>query len=41
MSYKIEGIPGESTDDRHKGEIEVLSFNWVELVRAGWDLKLN
>lgn len=25
---KIEGIPGESTDDKHKDEIEVLSFGW-------------
>lgn len=25
---KIEGIPGESSDDKHKGEIEVFSFNW-------------
>ena len=25
---KIDGIPGESTDDKHKGEIEVLSFSW-------------
>lgn len=25
---KIEGIEGESSDDRHKGEIEILSFSW-------------
>jgi len=25
---KIEGIDGESTDDRHKGEIEIQSFSW-------------
>ena len=25
---KLEGIPGESGDARHKGEIEVLSFSW-------------
>src|ERR1044072_318478 len=25
---KIDGIPGESKDDKHKGEIEVLSFSW-------------
>jgi type VI secretion system secreted protein Hcp len=25
---KIEGIPGESGDAGHKGEIEVLSFSW-------------
>jgi type VI secretion system secreted protein Hcp len=25
---KIEGIEGESTDDKHKNHIEVLSFSW-------------
>jgi len=25
---KIEGIEGESLDDRHKGEIDILSFSW-------------
>lgn len=25
---KIDGIDGESTDIKHKGEIEVLSFHW-------------
>ena len=25
---KIEGIKGESTDDKHKDEIDVLSFSW-------------
>lgn len=25
---KIDGIPGESTDDKHKDWIEVLSFHW-------------
>ena len=25
---KIDGIPGESTDSKHKGEIEVLSWSW-------------
>ena len=25
---KIDGIPGESTDDKHKNEIDVLSFHW-------------
>jgi len=25
---KIEGIPGESTDQRHKDEIEVLNWSW-------------
>jgi type VI secretion system secreted protein Hcp len=28
MFLKIEGIDGESTDDKHKKEIEVLSFSW-------------
>jgi len=27
---KIDGIPGESTDAKHKGEIEVLSWSWGE-----------
>ena len=25
---KLDGIDGESTDDKHKGEIEVLSWSW-------------
>ena len=25
---KIDGIEGESTDDKHKGEIDVLSWSW-------------
>jgi type VI secretion system secreted protein Hcp len=25
---KIDGIPGESTDDKHKDQIEILSFSW-------------
>jgi type VI secretion system secreted protein Hcp len=25
---KIDGIPGESQDDKHKGEIELDSFSW-------------
>lgn len=25
---KLDGIDGESTDDRHKGEIEIQSFSW-------------
>jgi len=25
---KIEGIPGESTDSKHKDQIEVLSYSW-------------
>jgi type VI secretion system secreted protein Hcp len=27
---KIDGIPGESTDDKHKGEIEVEAWSWGE-----------
>jgi type VI secretion system secreted protein Hcp len=27
---RIDGIPGESTDDKHKGEIDVESFSWSE-----------
>lgn len=27
---KIEGIDGESTDDKHKNEIDVLSWSWGE-----------
>ena len=27
---RIDGIPGESTDAKHKGEIDVLSFSWGE-----------
>ena len=25
---KIDGVPGESTDSKHKDWIEVLSFHW-------------
>ena len=28
MFLKIDGIPGESTDSVHKGEIEVLAWSW-------------
>ena len=28
MFLKIEGVPGESTDDKHKEWIEVLSYSW-------------
>ena len=28
MFIKIEGIKGESTDDKHKDEIDVLSWSW-------------
>lgn len=27
---KIDGVPGESTDDRHKGEIDIASWSWGE-----------
>jgi type VI secretion system secreted protein Hcp len=27
---KIDGIPGESRDSKHKGEIELQSFSWGE-----------
>lgn len=27
---KLDGIDGESTDDKHKGEIDVLSWSWGE-----------
>jgi type VI secretion system secreted protein Hcp len=27
---KIEGVDGESTDDKHKGEIDIDSFSWGE-----------
>ncbi len=31
---KIEGVPGESTDDKHKDWIEILSFNYGVTQRA-------
>ena len=31
---KLDGIPGESADARHKGEIDVLAFSWG-VSRAG------
>jgi type VI secretion system secreted protein Hcp len=27
---KIDGVPGESTDDKHKGEIDVEAWSWGE-----------
>lgn len=27
---KVEGVKGESTDDKHKDEIDILSFSWGE-----------
>ncbi|MDA0162291.1 type VI secretion system tube protein Hcp [Solirubrobacter ginsenosidimutans] len=31
---RIDGIPGESTDEKHKGEIPVLAFSWGEAQSA-------
>ena len=31
---KIEGVEGESTDAKHKGEIELASFRWGETQQA-------
>lgn len=28
MFLKLDGIKGESSDDKHKGEIEILSWSW-------------
>jgi type VI secretion system secreted protein Hcp len=28
MFLKVQGITGESADDKHKGEIEVVSWSW-------------
>ena len=28
MFLKLEGIPGESLDSKHSGEIEILSYSW-------------
>jgi len=30
MFLKIDGVRGESTDEKHKGEIDVLSWSWGE-----------
>jgi type VI secretion system secreted protein Hcp len=30
MFLKIDGIKGESTDDKHRGEIDVLAWSWGE-----------
>jgi type VI secretion system secreted protein Hcp len=35
MFIKLPDIPGESTDSKHKGEIEVLSFSWGVSQAAG------
>ena len=31
---RVDGIPGESNDAKHKGEIEVLSWSWGEVNEA-------
>ena len=28
LFLKLEGIDGESTDDRHRNETELLSYSW-------------
>lgn len=35
MFLKMDGIPGESADDRHRGEIDILSFSWDIAPRTG------
>ena len=36
MFLKVDGIDGESSDDKHSGEIEVLSYSWgVRQQRSG------
>jgi type VI secretion system secreted protein Hcp len=36
MFLKVEGVDGESTDEKHPGEIEVLSYTWgVKQQRSG------
>jgi type VI secretion system secreted protein Hcp len=32
---KIDGVPGESTDSKHKNEIEVVAFSWGATNQAG------
>jgi type VI secretion system secreted protein Hcp len=32
---KIDGIPGESTDSKHNGEINILSWSWGETQATG------
>jgi type VI secretion system secreted protein Hcp len=32
---KIDGIPGESTDTAHRGEINILNWSWSETLSAG------
>ena len=42
---KIDGVPGESSDAKHKDEIEVLSYSWGMAqsggLLSGWNLKCN
>ena len=35
MFLKVDGIPGESVDDKHKGEIDILSFGWEVSPKSG------
>jgi type VI secretion system secreted protein Hcp len=35
LFLKMDGIPGESTDLKHKGEIDLQSFSWGETSQAG------
>jgi type VI secretion system secreted protein Hcp len=32
---RVDGVPGESADAKHKGEIEVLSWSWGETNETG------
>jgi type VI secretion system secreted protein Hcp len=32
---RIDGVPGESLDDKHKGEIDVMSWSWGETNPGG------
>jgi type VI secretion system secreted protein Hcp len=35
LFLKIDGIPGESQDAKHKGEIDLQSFSWGETSESG------
>jgi len=35
LFLKIDGVAGESLDDKHKGEIELEAFSWGEVNPAG------
>jgi len=35
MFLKMDGIAGESTDERHRGEIDILSFGWEIAPKSG------